>query len=579
MPFDPTSQSDLRRLNTAARASYRKLAQFRKHRLELVKEYVGTYYADDGAPAEMPVNMLALTVDIYLMFLAGAKPQVLLPTARRDLMPFLRDLEAIVNQELGEMKFDRTLRRWVQEAIFCIGVLKCGLADADYVELIPGQPQPGQDYFADVVDFDDFVFDMSANCWERVTFLGDRYRVDLDAVLDSDSIPDDAKKQLRRDPSMREDGARVSEISGHQEPEWEPENSFRRTTTVWDLCIPEDRLVVTIPDCETVTAPIKVVEWDGPSTSPYHVLYFSDVPGNVMPLPPGAVLRSLNKTLNGLFRKLVRQAQRQKSLGLFRHGQHDDARRIQKAADGDLVPVEHPDSVVEVNFGGASKDNLAFSMEVRNLYSQMAGNLDAMGGLGPQSETYRQDAMIANTVSRKSSKMSRAVVDATVDVVRELIYRIWSDPVNEYRASRPVSGTEIELEAMLIPGQRVGHFNDFSVQIEPFSMTYKAPQERANDMISLLTQIVIPILPYLAQQGIQLNSQNMLQYLGKYMSLPELETIFEFTGPPLPGLGTDEGSKQPATGTRTYERVSRSGATAQGAQAKILSMMGSENGK
>ena len=555
------------------RASYGELEQYRKRRTELLKEYVGACYSDNGMQEEMPVNLMALTVDIYMMFLAGNRPQIILPTANPNVIPWIADLEAIVNKELEDMRFDKVLRRWVLDAFFLVGVLKTGLVDAGYVELIPGEPQPSQEYFADVVDFDDFVYDTRASSWDKVTFIGDCYKAEYEAVMDAEDLDVKAKASIKQDEDYDPYGLeseRADDI-GRGTIDSEDLREFKKQIRLWDVCLPEEKLIIVLPDSDSVTTPLKVVEWDGVSTSPYHVLSFSDVPGNTMPLAPGMLLKSLNRTINAVYRKLVRQAQRQKSLGLFRHGQQDDARRIRNARDGELVPVEDPTSVVEVNFGGPSQENLAFSMAARDWYSQLAGNLDALGGLGPQSETFRQDAMIQNTVSKKAAKMTRAVLDSTTDVIRDFIYRIYTDPYHEYRTLRRLGNTQVQVAAELKPGDRRFEWEDFDVKIEPFSMTYKSPSDRANEITQIISTLALPMLPFLQQQGIGLNSQALFEYLAKYLSLPELSQIFEFIGPPTPGTApSQQQPRQSPVSHRTYERVNRPGATRQGNTNTLL---------
>lgn len=560
--FDPDSPSQVRKLCNAVRSSHRRLQPYRKARRDLVRDYVGACYGEPEAGKEMPVNMLALMVDVYLMHLAGNNPQVILPTPRKDILPFVADLEAIVNQELRDIRFDKIVRRWVQEAIFCLGIVKCGLVDGEYVELIPGEPVPTQDYFVEVVDFDDFVYDVEASSWEHILFIGDRYRVDYDNIMRGE-YPSAAKASLKVNEQDPEEEDRTSDIGMDRRDVDEAKTEFRRTACVWDICLPEERLVLTVADNTDVMKPLKVVEWDGPSTNPYHLLSFTDVPGNAMPLAPGQLMKSLNRSMNALYRKLVEQAKRQKTMALFRHGEHDDAKRIQEARDGDLIPVSHPDVVKEVMFGGAAQENLAFSIQLRDWFSQLAGNLDAMGGLGPQSETFRQDALIQATVSQKAAKMQSAVADATVQVIRDLIYRIWNDPIRTYQARRAIAGTDVEIAIEMQPGQRQGSFTDFDVQIEPYSMQYRSPRDRSQEILQLMTTIVFPAMPFLQQQGIGVNLQRLFEYLSKYLSLPELQHIFEYIGPPMPGTGAD-GPQQPDITHRTYERVNRPGATRAG---------------
>lgn len=291
-----------------------------------------------------------------------------------------------------------------------------------------------------------------------------------------------------------------------------------------------------------------------------------------MPLPPGQVLKSLNKSLNALYRKLVAQAKRQKSLGLYRHGEQDDAERIKNANDGELIGVSHPDTVKEVNFGGAAQENLAFAITIRDLFSMLAGNLDAMGGLGPQSDTASQDRMIQNTVSQKSAKMAESVVEATTELIRDIVHHIWNDPIRSYRAQRQIAGTDVFVDSQLSPGERFGRFEDFDIKIEPYSMVYRSPNQRASEIVQILTQVAFPMMPFLQQQGVGVNIQRLFEYLAKYMSLPELQHIFEFIQPPMPGSGGEE-ARQPQVSHRTYERVNRPGATRQGNDRTMTQML------
>lgn len=571
--FDPSDPDQVSKLNKAVRASHRKLESFRRQRLDLIREFSGPYYGDNSVE-EQPVNMLALTVDIYLMLLAGSNPQVILPCWRQELLPDIADLEAIVNRELGEMRFDKTLRRWVQEAIFCIGVLKCGLVDGDYVELVPGEPMPAQNYFAEVVDFDDFVYDTDASSWERITFLGDRYQVDYDAVMQSDEFPQAAKASLKP-YEMQDEEDRASHV-GIEQGSDQQEESFIRKAYVWDICLPEEKLVLTIADNPNASIPLKVVEWNGTTNSPYHVLRFLDVPGNAMPLAPGALLKSLNRTLNALYRKMVRQAERQKSLGLYRLGAQDDAKRVQEASDGDLIGISDPANVQEVHFGGASQENLAFALQIRQTFGEVAGNIDALGGLGPQADTARQDAMLASTVSKKAAKMSLVVVDATVEVIKSLIHHIVNDPVRTYSTTRPIQGTSLEALAELSPGDRPFNLEDFRVEIQPYSMTYRSPSERAADLKGVFLELIFPMLPTLQQQGINVKLQSLFELLAKYLDLPEIYQLFEFTAPVMIG-GDGEQPQQPQVSHRTYERVNRSGATSRGNAATMMQLASGGN--
>lgn len=281
--------------------------------------------------------------------------------------------------------------------------------------------------------------------------------------------------------------------------------------------------------------------------------------------------------MNASFRKLARQGERQKNVTFVQSDSPDDGKRLQKAQDGDIIPVERPESIQEVNSGRISQELMAFSIQVDQLFSKMAGNLDAMGGLGPQSDTARQDAMIASTVSKKSAKMTRAVVDSTVDVLKDLMFYIWNDPLRIYETTRMIQGTDIELMVRMEPENRQGKLEEFNLKIEPYSMQYKSPAERGASLMQIMTQVIVPMMPMLQEQGIGVNQQAFFEVISKYMELPELQHIFEFIGVSMPGTKSEP--RQAPTTHRVHERVSHAaGATNRAdAQNKINTLMGGQN--
>lgn len=564
--FDYNDSTHIAKLLRDVRESHQKMEHFRKKRRELVNDYVADWAKVDGdVPVQpMPANNLALMVDILLNQLAGTNPKVVLPTAKGEILPFIASLESITNRELELMSFDKVMRRWVLEAIFCLGVMKCGLADAEDAEIIPGEPQPMQDYFCDVIDFDNLVYDQEANSWREITFIGDRYKIDYDEAMESDLLDEAAKEYLQESNESIVEENLTREIM-MEEADYLADDTWRKTAWVWDICLPEYGIVLTLPDkADGVHRALRVTEWSGVRNTPYSCLWFNDIPGSTMPLPPGQVIKSLNRSVNAIYRKLINQAESQKKIGLGRAGERANLERIRNAKDGELVEVDSPDAFAEVSIGGPSPENQALGIQLDGMFSRQAGNMDAMGGLGPQADTAAQDQQIGMTVSQKIHKMSQAVTDASAEVIEDIVYHIWHDPVRVYTAVRQVT-SEIAVEDVIEPGNRPGDWSDFDVKVEPYTAAYRPPTARIDEMKSLLIELVFPMLPVLQQQGITVNMQRFFEYVAKYRDLPELSQILETSGTPMPGTTGDETrASKPAVSHRTYERVNRPGATKQG---------------
>ena len=100
-------------------------------------------------------------------------------------------------------------------------------------------------------------------------------------------------------------------------------------------------------------------------------------------------------------RQLVREAQRYKVVGRTRGVDSEDAERIRAASDGEIVGVDNPEAIQEKMFGGLDQRNFAFMLQIKQLFSWQAGNLDLMGGLGAQSETATQDQLLHASASQR----------------------------------------------------------------------------------------------------------------------------------------------------------------------------------
>ncbi len=79
---DPAEGLDLSSLHDAVQFSWGRLQPFREERLMMLRQYLGFHYGENGATDRVPVNMLALLVDILSRFLISRNPQVMISTLR-----------------------------------------------------------------------------------------------------------------------------------------------------------------------------------------------------------------------------------------------------------------------------------------------------------------------------------------------------------------------------------------------------------------------------------------------------------------------------------------------------------------
>jgi hypothetical protein len=565
------TDNNLKRLREAIQYSRRKLMPFRQQRYEAIRQYVGYHYSDDGTADRVPVNLLELAVNIYTQQMAARAPKALVQTRFGELKPMAADFELALNHLIKEIRLGHTIRLAVIDALFSLGIIKSGLERRAAVEIDGYLHDVGQP-FADVVSLDNWVHDTTATRLEKCQFMGDRYRLPLDLVKDSRAFKNTDSLQATVKTGYNESGDTKTESLSHG-TETDPDE-YKDMVELWDLWLPSENLLVTMP-AEGEGKPLRVIEWDGPETGPYKILSFSDVPGNIMPLAPSALWMDLHDLANRLFRKLGRQAERQKTVLGVQSGSEDDGDRILKANDGEALKMDNPDRAREYRFGGIDQPSLAFLLQVKDLFVYLGGNLDSLGGLSPMADTLGQDQLLAQNASKRVADMQDRVIEFSKEVICDLGFYLWNDPLIELPLTKRVPGFDNLFVPVTFDAEsREGDFLDYNVEIEPFSMQHQTPQMKLQALVQVFQQFLAPYAPMMAEQGIGINFEALLSIIAKYTNVSELGDILEFAAPPTvykPGVVAQPPQKMTMPTTRHIsERVNRPGATRQGKDAALM---------
>lgn len=548
----------------------------------MIRQFVGGAWSDGGAPDRVPVNFLEMALNIYRRQVAARAPRVMVRSIDGDHVPFADDLEIALNIALRDMRFDDTMRRWVLEAMFGMGILKVGLAPSDEKEILGFTHDPGQP-FADVVDFEDFVFDMTAKRWDQVQFCGNRYCLPYEAIMDLRMFPKKDIAKYERRITNEQGDEKVSNLV--DDGGSYGEESFMDLVELWDIWMPYDGVVATFQADPTggieQREPLRTVEWDGPESGPYHLLSFGDVPGQVMPLPPAALMIDLHELGNRVFRKLGRQADRQKTITLVASANQEDGRRITDANDGDAISVDRPEATKDVRYGGVDQAGLAFFQQLRQLSSYFGGNLETLGGLNNATNTASQEQLVKNQATMRISDMQERATNAVTEVIRSIAFYMWNDPVRSYRIPKKIPGTEMTVTTELKPEIRNGEFPDYAIEIVPFSMQSRTPTERLQTVMQVMQTFVAPMAPLLQQRGLVPDMEAFLKLAAELSGTPEVMDIVTkveaqelMQGPPAPGGG---GGGAPANTTRNYVRSDRGQDSIAKQDAAIASMMQQSN--
>lgn len=586
---------DVSRLCLAMSRARLALRYWREERRETVRQYVGRHYSEEGTRERVPVNLIALYAQVVGRNLLANNPRVLLSTFDRQLKPTVKAMESWVNKEIVRSRLTEKLQRWVMDALFSIGIAKVSLATPAEAASQGFGPVAGTPRMA-TIDLDDWVFDVHAHTFDECSFVGHRYRVPLEVVRDS-KVYSKARKDLTAShdqPYNLEGDERIGMI-GRTYLAGDTEE-FEDMVDLWEVYLPRHQLVLTLAN-DDLTGPgqsngsggkpeaLRVQNWLGPEAGPYHVLGLGLVPGNAMPKGPVQDLVDLHEAANRTYRKLFRSTDRVKEVGIVQGGAMEDGARVMNADDGEIIRVDNPEKVKQMVFSGSSAQLLsAMATLEKDLFVYMGGNLDALGGLSPQAKTLGQDQLLSQNASRSVAEMQDRTITGTQSVLRAMCWYWWHDPYLVQRSRHQLPGmAEAEIVRQVTPQMRqAGRFEDLEIEVDPYSLAHQTPQTRMTAINQVVTQIVLPMMQLMVQQGVGFDIHAYLDKVSKYMDMPDLTDIVTLADVPTPETQTGPAGRAapgPAQTERTYTRLNAPSQTREASDRNLISsMMGIDTG-
>ena len=561
--FNPLDRVQMKRLRDAWNWSYRELNPFRRHNLRSIEQYVGRHYGQ-GGPGEgesdhpvrkaTPVPYLSLAVGIYLQTLAAQRPSSGIETADPQLEALADTMRLSVDYRLENMDAETTLQGATLDAMFCMGIVNTGIDTFangiwgdDYYSV--GVP------FAKQVSLDDWCHDCAVEVYPQVSFAGHKLRMPYEFVMESGLFVN--TEGLRPSGPLNLTINQPDQLVGGLSKSNSFAQEYKRSVNLIKVWLPSDNLLVLLPADSDTSRPIWIEDWRGPGHGPFHLLNFFDVPDNIVGLAPTMLWRDLDQLGNKLMRKVSDQAENAKTILVARPRGKTTAEGVQNANDGQIVTGD-PDSVKEIKFRGPDPALAALVIQIRDLVSYFAGNLDAIGGLGPQSETLGQDQLISRSANKRVQQMRSRELKFVGAIMEDIAFWDFHDPLLEMDLIKvtPQAGVPIPVryEANMVSAK---NFQDFKFKVKPHSMQYESDEMKLEKLLGLWERFLMPIMPLVEQQGGTVDIQAMLHTVAKYAHLPTLENAVTFSGglrrPPEPQV---PGPKMPVNTTRRYIRES-----------------------
>lgn len=571
MRWDDSATGKVGRLSQAMRTSWEDMQPFRESAGHIIEEYAGDLYGNRGNAKRVYVNKIQQMTNIYSRLISSGTPRVRVSSPDYpERRPFAEAFTVNLNRRLEEQRLGEVSREAFINAMLGVGIVKTGLAEGDEEYEIDGQwYDPGLP-FSEVISLDNFIIDMQAESLNKIEFIGDRFLMDREWVNETFKFGKD------------DDGGQASRMDGDHLPEGrvsgtedrDPEGRLYDSVWVWEVFLPKENKMCLFPAGREMDYIEK--DWDGPEGGPYEVLDLIPVPNEVLPTSPAGIIFHLHAMINRSVRKLSNQTGRQKQVTAFSGGSEDDAERVQKADDGDIVKVNDPDSLKVHQFGGPDPQVHNMAIWGSQVADLLAGNLSALGGLAPQSETFKQDAML----QEQASAIIETFRDKTNQFLERIIYKhawfLWTDEVRPGRVveTRKFNGIEVPIAFDFSAEEREGDFLEYNFDLDVYSMRKESPAEKAQKLTAMLQNVLMPGAEMLMQGGFAPNMVGIIQQLADLYDIPFdilLQSMDPQTElPQRPGEVQPPASMAPQNSTRTYERVSRPGTTPAGNDKNLM---------
>jgi len=563
----------------AIRASRDAMEPFRRVRKTLIKDYVGSYYSTSGADNKTLVNLMNQTARIYTVALAANNPQVLISTPRMETLPFARRFEVNLNKLIGDMALDKTFRAIVLDAFFCLGCGVVMMRDTDTrfhglleseedVWLDPGEP------WLNRVSFDDLILDMPAKELTKMRYCGHRYRADYEKVMDEPGYDKKVKDKLQSTSRQHHDQTGAARDIAS---EWGSAEDDDMKPMIWlmDLWIAENNSIATMAVDQQDLEPLIEREWTGSQAGPYKFLSLGDTPDNVIPTSPAINLKGMHDLQNRLHCRMESDSDAHRVVNVYPPSMADDAERLRTAERNSWQRGTSPEQIKQFEMGGIDQRDMAMATFLQDEYDRFAGNLQAMGGLGAQSSTVGQEELIHGQLSKNVADMRMAVVSFASESILDLGRLMWEDQTLELHTSMPVGNSGIEVNSDWTPENRQGDFEDYEFRVEPYSMVFKTPEQKLQELFQTLQQLA-PLWPMFQASGATLDAEAIVEEIARLKNRPEFKRFITFANP-AEQLGGDQNTvrQSPVTSRETVRKNVPTGGTKEArSAATIQSLLG-----
>lgn len=533
------------KLQQAVHNGFKRLENFRAARLMFLRSYVGQYYDQDhGEVGVEPLNLIFNAISVYVPSLVMSFPKHVVVSQHMAFREYGELLGLALDQNGKAVGLRNTLRKWIVDAIFTLGILKTGLADSgSVIEFGVEEIDPGTIY-TELVSFEDLTFDPTTMDIAKGAFVGHRLRgVSRAQLLDSGLYNNELIERLPRSGTDIRGGARELSRGRLSHEEISRLDDEVDITEVW---LRESHALLALPGANVVADDfLRVSDYYGPNVGPYTFLSLTPpVPDNPLGVPAVGIWHDLHTLGNRMAKKIVDQAMRQKDILGYRRAAADDAQEIVDSRDGEAVAMEDPQGAKMYSYGGQQRSNEACMSQLQMWFNLMSGNTETLGGMRSDAPSATQANILQANQSIRIEDLKDIIYVATGEESARRAWYIHTDPLIQVPLIRrqktaaqydPMTGQMtspaqmVDQQVYLTPEAREGEFLAYEFSIEQKSMSRLDPAMRLQRAMEFAIK-VLPAAAVAAQtcmaMGVMFSFQRFVVRLAKEAGIEWMDEVF-----------------------------------------------------
>lgn len=522
------------RLAESVRRAKQRVDPYLKVRKEGIDNLVGPRYGPGRGKRRQPLPTVMSYTAIMQPLITPQRVACEVSTEVVDLRWKARKLEAIVNRTLEETGFIEAVSECVIDALFGWGVMKVGLE-----AVIPGgrvdfenwRQDPGR-FFGCRVSPLQFYFDDTCTAFRAAKWQGHAEWVEDDIAMESYPDARDILEGMGTDKRRTRESAGAGDGGEALYPEYE----------LLHVHLKREGVVLTIPaDPDKVrTRPVAEKEYHGPEGGEYQMLGYLWPPDSPFPVNVVDQTLDLHDAVNAIMRKIVRQVARLKRVLLYATGKDKEAGMVAAADDGGTVAVEDPKKYAEVTLGGVEAQLTGLLSTLQGTLNYYGGNPESVGGLASKAGTLGQQVMEFQNATTSLGRMRTATMAMCDWACKSAAwYAVTNPSPDPVDIAIPVDGQpqgQAEKWTVVDRGSLQAEFERLAIETNAYAATLAGPESEYRVMKELLAEIVMPLLPGAAAQGVYVDVAAAVNRIARLRGLHELSDWFK-TGPPmvLPG--------------------------------------------